>query len=125
RPRDPCHCLHRVHHLLLVHTIKDLHSSGQMLATGSARRKNGVRRTITFVLALADDYQVVQQFREPDLSRSDLFADVLLDLKSLVFGDKVMTPGAQQLLELERRRGEFTRLFAPYRYFSPVATEAG
>lgn len=84
-----------------------------------------VSPAMKFVLALADDDQVVQQFREPDLSRSDLFADVLLDLKSLVFGDKVMTPGAQQLLELERRRGEFTRLFAPYRYFSPVATEAG
>ena len=22
RPRDPCHCLHGVHHLLLMHTIK-------------------------------------------------------------------------------------------------------
>lgn len=84
-----------------------------------------VSPAMKFVLALADDDQVVQQFKEPDLSRSDLFADVLLDLKSLLFGDQVKTPGALQLLELERRRGEFTRLFAPYRYFSAVATKAG
>jgi hypothetical protein len=39
-----------VHHLLLVHTIKGLHSSGQMLASGRRRRKDGVGRTITFIL---------------------------------------------------------------------------
>jgi hypothetical protein len=39
-----------VHHLLLVHTIKGPHSSGQMLASCLPQGKNGVRRTITALL---------------------------------------------------------------------------
>lgn len=44
---DLCNCLHGVHHLLLVHTIKRMHSSAQMLASGRQPRKDGVGRTIT------------------------------------------------------------------------------
>ena len=36
-----------MHHLLLVHTIKRLHSSAQMLASGGQSGKDGVGRTIT------------------------------------------------------------------------------
>lgn len=81
-----------------------------------------VSPAMKFVVALADDDEIVRQYRDPDLSRSSLFADVLLDLRGLIFGHEVKTPGALQLLALEGRRSEFMRLFEPYRYFRSDST---
>jgi hypothetical protein len=59
-----------VHHLLLVHTINGLHSSGQMLASCRGRRKDGVGRTIT----VHEGRHVLDQafFRAAPLSDAEL-----------------------------------------------------
>lgn len=81
-----------------------------------------VRPAMKFALALADDEQVVRQYRSPDPALSGLFSDVLLDLKALIFDAEVQTPGGLQLLAVGRRRAAFGDLFKPYRYFDPDTT---
>lgn len=81
-----------------------------------------VRPAMKFALALADDEQVLRQYRSPDPALSGLFADVLLDLQALIFDAEVKTPGGLQLLAVGRRRAAFGDLFKPYRYFDPETT---
>jgi hypothetical protein len=74
-----------------------------------------VRPTMKFVVAQADGARVVALFEQADPGRSDLFADVLLDLKGLFLDQEVRTPAGRQLLALLVRRSHFRQLFAPYR----------
>jgi len=76
-----------VYHLLLVHTIKRAHSSGQMLAIRPARGKNGVHRTITdklgqtvdFLLTAHRDVAAARRYFERAIDLHDVPQKITID----------------------------------------------
>lgn len=75
-----------------------------------------VRPAMRFVAAHADGAKVIGSYEAADPNRSDLFADVLRDLRAILLDDNVTTPGGRQVLALLKKRREFAGLFADYSY---------
>lgn len=78
-----------------------------------------VRPAMKFVVAHADGDRIVSHYEKADPSRSDLFADVLRDLKAVLLDDEVTTPGGRQILAMLQKRRHYADLFSSYRYLTP------
>lgn len=77
-----------------------------------------VRPAMKFVVAHADGDRIVSRYEKADPKRSDLFADVLRDLKALLLDDEVTTPGGRQVLTMLQKRRHYADLFSSYRYLT-------
>ncbi len=78
---------------------------------------NVAKPAMKFAVALVDEEQLLSSFENPQPTQSNLLADVLRDLKAMLFGEPFSSLGGQQLRQLLEQRLTLQVLLSPYEYF--------